>query len=77
MGRPTMPVAETPYVVMCQGTPSWGSCGRVGLSRQEYERQLLRADDLWCCPHCGGMAEWDERHCENWFMSVGTPTEEP
>jgi len=40
------------------------ACGPVLLSEQEYMRQMTRADDRWCCPRCGGLAEFDDAYFE-------------
>ena len=40
-----------------------GECGRVPLSRKEYDKQLDRPDDKWRCPKCGSEA-WFDGDCE-------------
>lgn len=63
-----MPMNEskdpTPYAVICK------THGRVYLTKEEYEYQLMRANARWQCPRtaCGRTSEWDdetyERHME-------------
>lgn len=42
----------TPHRIRCRRH------GDVYLMPSEYERQMLNANDLWRCPHCGRPAEW-------------------
>jgi len=48
--------------VRCHGDsiPGQEPCGLVEISEQEYERQMNRPDSLWCCPHCGSTATFDD-----------------
>jgi len=40
--------------------------GDVYLTREQYAAQLNAADRLWCCPHDGNTASWDD----NWYEAV-------
>jgi hypothetical protein len=53
--------------VICNGdsVPGQQSCGQVPLSEQEYERQLSKPNSLWCCPHRGSTAEFDDELFED------------
>lgn len=50
--------APTPWAVTCP------THGQVFLSREEYNRQLVRIDDCWTCPECGARADWDDENYE-------------
>lgn len=53
--RPT-----TPYRIVT------ACCGRVCLSRAQYERQLARAAAPWRCPEHGTRAEFDDAWYEGY-----------
>lgn len=38
--------------------------GRVYMTKEEYIRQMYRADDKWCCPSCGAIATFDDETYE-------------
>jgi hypothetical protein len=42
------------YGVICQ------THGLRELSEQQYQRQLVRINEVWRCPQCGRAAEWDD-----------------
>lgn len=53
-------------VVICHGhfdIPE-EPCGRVGLSMEQYQNQMSRADSPWLCPNCGGVASFDDEYLE-------------
>lgn len=52
--------------VFCRGVdPTLAPpCGKVGLTREQYEQQLSCPDRLWCCPQCGGDAAFDDESFE-------------
>lgn len=43
------------YVVICMG-----GCGIQPLDYENYMNQLMRPDNRWECPKCGGLADWDD-----------------
>jgi len=66
-GRP-----RTPYAITCE------EHGFVYLTKQEYDRQLSRPDDLWRCPVCRLTAFWSDENYDSFFdteFSDGTPVE--
>lgn len=46
----------TPWAVLCP------MHGKVYLAAREYENQLLACDDLWKCPICGRVSEFDDEN---------------
>lgn len=44
---------ETPWAIICPRHKS--AC----LSKEEYQRQLNGAEDLWTCPICDRVSDWD------------------
>jgi len=46
----------TRYAVICQVH------GRVYMTKEEYDRQIWDADDLWKCPECGSTATFDNEN---------------
>ena len=34
----------------------------VGLTNDEYRRQMLRPDDRWTCPECGMISHFDDTY---------------
>lgn len=56
---------KTPWAVWCYGLmKEVPSCGQQFLTKDEYSRQLSRADQGWECPLCGADAEWDDSNYE-------------
>lgn len=51
-GTPVRSVTQ--YRVRCS------DCGVVYLTDSQYQRQMLRADDVWRCETCGAPAEFDD-----------------
>ena len=56
----------TPYAVICHGP--WdmpgGGCGRVYLTKAEYDAQMNRPNSTWRCPRCRYEAEFDDANYE-------------
>lgn len=50
--------AKYNYQVIC---PKHGA---MGLTDEEYSRQLSRPDDFWSCPMCHRTAMWDDDYYE-------------
>lgn len=51
--------------VRCHGDSVPGHCcGLVEIDEQEYMRQMMRPDSLWCCPNCGSTASFDDTYFE-------------
>jgi hypothetical protein len=51
--------------IRCHGDSVPGhSCGVVGIDEDEYIHQLVRPNSLWCCPHCGSTATFDDTYFE-------------
>lgn len=52
------PVSEvpTPWAVICFRH------GKVYLTANEYENQMLQADDCWRCPLCGHVSAFDDEN---------------
>lgn len=46
---------DSPYGVICHF-----NCGKQGLSKQEYQRQMSRPNCGWICPSCHSQAVWDD-----------------
>lgn len=39
-------------------------CGSVGLTKDQYMAQMRCPDRRWCCPQCGGDADFDDTKFE-------------
>ena len=52
--------------VVCRGNPGQGfpGCGKVDIDEREYDRQMAKPNSLWCCPHCGELAAFDDARFE-------------
>lgn len=50
----------TPWAIHCQ------THGQVFLTQTEYNRQLMAADQLWCCPVCYQPATWDDANYDSY-----------
>jgi hypothetical protein len=48
----------TPWAVVCH------KHGRVFLTQQQYDKQMIVADAFWICPVCGDVASWDDDNYE-------------
>ena len=48
---------KSPYAIIC---PNHGQV--LLLSEQQYDYQLDLPDDMWECPICGEISEWDYDH---------------
>jgi hypothetical protein len=45
---------RTPYAVICRENPLGGpGCGKVYLTQEAYDQQMLNPDATWKCPRCG------------------------
>lgn len=40
------------------------NCGVVGITEEQYSRQMDYPDALWRCPHCREEAEYNDRLSE-------------
>lgn len=60
------PTTDQYAAVICKGdsVPGQQPCGQVLISEDEYDRQMSRPDLLWCCPHCGSTASFDDDYFE-------------
>jgi hypothetical protein len=50
---------DSRYGVICDD-----ECGKQGLSKAEYDRQMNRPN-TWICPRCRGFAFWDDDRLED------------
>jgi uncharacterized C2H2 Zn-finger protein len=50
---PIVSEERTPYMVRCP------THGQVYLTNKGYTQQMMAANSLWKCPHCGLNAYWD------------------
>lgn len=48
----------TPWAIHCR------KHGKVYLSRSEYNYQMNHGDELWSCPICCVLAQWDDDNYE-------------
>jgi hypothetical protein len=57
---------DTEAYVRCHGDsiPGVPSCGLVALSSAAYMAQMMRPDSVWCCPHCGSTATYNDTESE-------------
>lgn len=48
------------YAVTCHGhnIPGEKTCGRVPLTKEQYNKQMSNPDSFWYCPQCGGSADF-------------------
>ncbi len=57
---------KTPFAIDC-----YGDCGKVYLSEEEYDRQMMAVDSTWKCPICRCEAYFDddnfEDNAESWY----------
>lgn len=57
--------------VLCLGRGSGlEGCGKQGLTREQYDAQMDRPDELWCCPACGAEASFDSGAFDRMHYSV-------
>jgi len=49
------------YCVLCS------RCGKVPLGYGNYCRQMMKPDQHWYCPRCGGTAEFDDETYESYM----------
>ncbi len=40
--------------------------GQQGLQTKEYNSQMMDADNLWTCPMCGMISQWDDDRYEGY-----------
>lgn len=59
---------DSMYGVICHG-----ECGKQGLTKREYKRQMEDEDASWVCPICDGPAEFDEERLEDGRTKLGYP----
>jgi hypothetical protein len=61
-----------PYAVICDGEFCNGAQGkrRVFLTKEQYDKQMMRPDSTWRCPHCGEEAIWDDDNYEKYLDTV-------
>jgi len=52
-------LGETPWAVYC-----YEGHGKVCLTKEQYNRQMNRANHRWHCPMGGCSAGWDDEHHE-------------
>lgn len=53
---------NAPYAaIICRNNPS---CGNVDIDEREYEHQMDYPNRGWCCPRCGGYADFDDTRFE-------------
>lgn len=54
------------YIICLGVDPTIGAtgCGSVGLTTEQYERQMSYPDARWRCPRCRGDAEFDDEKSE-------------
>jgi hypothetical protein len=68
-GTPAESEKPTPYAVICSGDP-YPQCNDgkpIYLTDACYRVQMMRPDDRWKCPRCGGLAEFDDDTFEYWM----------
>ncbi len=53
---------DSPYGIICR------TCGDVPLSPREYDRQMMKPDNLWTCPICDEEAIWNDDRYEKMFL---------
>lgn len=62
-GRP-----RTPWAVFCGGPSrqAWDNAAHhlVYLTEAEYDLQMMGPDDLWRCPLCLAIGEWNDANYE-------------
>lgn len=65
MSSPT----PTPYAIICYGhwdLPGYG-CGKVFLTKEEYNKQMAIPSKTWRCPNCRYEADFDNDNYESFL----------
>ena len=59
----------TPYATICFGDSSLSheGCGKVYMTKEFYNRQMMAADSTWRCARCRMEAWWDDDNHDDWM----------